>query len=404
MFPKTGLGERPSDDSQTGKGIDSRPRRRERDKNNRHDSPLALWSKRPRESAGRRVDSRKVPEQMPGLKARIRKAGPPRVPNSLRKEPVNPKTEIFIGIDVCKARLDLHVLPTGEAWSTENEGHAIAALGAKLKVLKPTLIVMEATGGLERLALAALLGKGLPAVAVNPRQVRDFAKAKGILAKTDQLDAHVLAMFADKMRPEVRPAQDKETVELEALIVRRRQVVDMLTAEKNRLSASPPSKRVARAIRLSISHLEKALKEIDGDINSSIRNSPAWREQDEVLRSVPGVGPVLSRTLLSQLPELGTINRKKVSALVGVAPLNCDSGKRQGRRVIWGGRASVRAVLYMATLAAIRFNPVISAFHARLVHAGKIPMVAIAACMHKLLVILNAMARTNSPWKEEVSA
>jgi transposase len=340
---------------------------------------------------------------MPGRKARIHKAGPSRVPNSPRKEPVNPTTEIFIGIDVCKARLDLHILPTGDSWSTENEDHAVATLVSKLKALKPSLIVMEATGGLERRALAALLAKGLPAVAVNPRQVRDFAKAKGILAKTDSLDAHVLAMFADMIRPEVRPARDKETQELEAVMVRRRQVVDMLSAEKNRLSANPPSKRVTRALRLSIRHLEGELEDIDDDINSSIRNSPAWREKDELLQSVPGVGPILSRTLLAQLPELGTIDRKQVSALIGVAPLNYDSGKRQGRRIIWGGRAAVRAVLYMATLAAIRFNPVISAFHARMVRAGKKPKVAIVACMHKLLVILNAMARCNSPWKNEIS-
>lgn len=341
---------------------------------------------------------------MPGRKARIRKAGPPRVPNSLRKEPVNPTTEIFIGIDVCKARLDLHVLPTGESWSTENEDHAVADLVSRLKAHKPTLIVMEATGGLERRALAALLAKGLPAVAVNPRQVRDFAKAKGILAKTDNLDAHVLAMFADTIRPKVRPAGDPETKELEAVMVRRRQVVDMLTAEKNRLSADPPSKRVARAIRLSIRHLEKALEDIDIDINSSIGNSPAWREKDELLQSVSGVGPILSRTLVAQLPELGTINRKQVAALVGVAPLNCDSGKRQGRRIIWGGRAAIRAVLYMATLAAVRFNPVISVFYARMVRAGKKQKVAMVACMHKLLVILNAMVRSNSPWKNEISA
>ena len=341
---------------------------------------------------------------MPGRKARIRKVGPSRVPNSLRKEPVNSTTEIFIGIDVCKARLDLLVLPTGENWSTENEDNAVAALVTKLKALQPTLIVMEATGGLKRQALAALLAKGLPAVAVNPRQVRDFAKAKGILAKSDSLDAHVLAMFADTIRPEVRPALDKETEELEAVMVRRRQVIDMLSAEKNRLSANPPSKRVARSIRLSIRHLENELEEIDEDINRTIGDSPAWREKDDVLQSVPGVGPVLSHTLLAQLPELGTMNRKQVSALIGVAPINCDSGKRQGRRIIWGGRAAVRAVFYMATMSAIRCNPVISNFHARMVKAGKKSLGAIVACMHKLLVILNAMARTNSPWRKEISA
>lgn len=340
---------------------------------------------------------------MPGSRARISKAGQSVVPNSSRKEPVNSTNATFIGIDISKARLDIHVLPGNQAWSTRNDDASVATLVLRLAALEPTLIVLEATGGLERRILAALLAAKLPAVAVNPRQVRDFAKARGYLAKTDALDARVLAEFAERIRPEVRPARDEETRELEALLVRRRQVVDMITAEKNRLAAAPPSKRVMRAIRKTIACLETQLVDIDSDIDGSIRNSSAWRAKDDLLRSVPGVGRVLSRTLLAHAPELGSMNRKKIAALIGVAPLNCDSGKHRGQRRIWGGRAQVRAVLYMAALAAIRFNPIIKTFHARLVSAGKKPMVAITACMHKLLSILNAMARSNSPWRSPIT-
>jgi transposase len=312
--------------------------------------------------------------------------------------------QIFIGIDVSKDKLDVHVRPADQSWSTANEGKAVAVLVARLAELKPTLIVLEATGGLERRALAQLLAAKLPAVAVNPKRVRDFAKADGYLAKTDALDARILALFADRMRPEVRPPRDEETQELEALIVRRRQVVDMITAEKNRLSAEPPSKRVVRAIRKTIKCLESQLDEIDSDINGAVRNSPAWREKDDLLRGVPGVGKVLARTLLAQAPEIGTLTRKEIAKLIGVAPLNNDSGKHRGRRLIWGGRLQVRNVLYMATLAAIRCNSAIAAFHSRLVAAHKEPKVAIVACMHKLLTILNAIIRTKSPWRAEVSS
>jgi transposase len=341
---------------------------------------------------------------MPGPRARIRKVGPSDVLNLSRKEPVKSATETFIGIDVSKATLDVHVLPGDEAWSAPNEAEAMHALVTRLAALQPTLIVLEATGGLERRVLAALLVAKLPAVAVNPRQVRDFAKATGHLAKTDALDARVLSLFADRIRPLVRPARDEETQELDALIVRRRQVVDMITAEKNRLASAPPSKRVIRAIRKTIACLQKQLDEIDSDINSAVRGSSAWREKDDLLQGVPGVGKVLSRTLLAQAPEIGTLTRKQIAALIGLAPLNRDSGKQHGRRCIWGGRAQVRQVLYMGTLAAIRCNPVISAFNARLVAAGKLPMVAIVACMRKLLTILNAMLRSNSPWSMEVSS
>ena len=274
----------------------------------------------------------------------------------------------------------------------------------RLREIAPKLIVLEASGGLERRAIAALAGARLPVVAVNPRQVRDFAKATGRLAKTDAIDAEVLALFAERIRPEVRPLPDEETQELQALVVRRRQVVDMITAEKNRLSAAPPSKRVRTAIGKTIKWLQKQLEEIDNDLDGAVRKSPAWREKDDLLNSVKGVGPVLSRTLLSMVPELGTLGRRQISALIGVAPLNRDSGTQRGRRSVWGGRASVRAVLYMCALAAIRSNPAIRAFYERLVAAGKLPKVAIVACMRKLLTILNAILRTKTPWTSEKAA
>ena len=312
--------------------------------------------------------------------------------------------EKFIGIDVSKAVLDIAVSPTAETWSVPNSEAGTRELVERLRLLAPTLIVLEATGGLERRAVAALAGAGLQVVAVNPRQVRDFARAIGRLAKTDAIDAAVLAHFADRIRPEVRPLRDAETQELEALVVRRRQVVDMITAEKNRLSAEPPSKRVKTAIGKTIKWLEKQLEEVDSDLDQAVRNSPAWREKDELFRSVPGVGKVLSRTLLSLLPELGQVSNKQIVALVGLAPFNRDSGTQRGRRCIWGGRAHVRAVLYMCALTASRFNPAIKAFHARLIAAGKLPKVALVACMRKLLTTLNAMARSKSRWSQELSA
>jgi len=312
--------------------------------------------------------------------------------------------EIFVGIDVSKAVLDIAITPTGEAWSVPNSTEGVLQLIAKLREISPTLVVLEATGGLERRAVAALAGAALPVVAVNPRQVRDFAKATGRLAKTDAIDAAVLALFADRIRPQVRPLPDEETQELEALVVRRRQVVDMITAEKSRLSAAPPSKRVRTAIGKTIKWLQKQLEEIDNDLDSSIRNSSVWREKDALIQSVPGVGKVLSRTLLSLVPELGTLGKKQLAALVGVAPLNRDSGQHRGRRTVWGGRASVRAVLYMNALVAARCNPTIRAFHARLIAAGKLPKVALVACMRKLLTILNAMIRNRTPWNREIAA
>ena len=312
--------------------------------------------------------------------------------------------DLFVGIDVSKAVLDVAVSPTGEAWSVPNSTEGVQRLVGKLRETSPRLIVLEATGGLERRAVAALAGAALPVVAVNPRQVRDFARATGQLAKTDAIDAAVLALFADRIRPEVRRLRDEQTQELEALVVRRRQVVDMITAEKNRLAAAPPSKTVRTAIGKTIKWLQKQLEDIDDDLDSAVKKSPAWREKDNLLRSVPGVGKVLSRTLLSLVPELGTLGKKQLAALVGVAPLNRDSGMQRGRRCIWGGRGTVRAVLYMGALVAARFNPAIRAFHTRLIAAGKLPKVALVACMRKLLTILNAIVRDRAPWDKEIGA
>lgn len=309
--------------------------------------------------------------------------------------------ELFVGIDVSKATLDVAVAPTGETWSVPNAADGMQQLVQRLRELSPKLVVLEATGGLERRAVAAIAAAGLPVAAVNPRQVRDFAKAMGRLAKTDAIDAAILALFADRIRPEPRPLRDAQAQELEALVVRRRQVVDMITAEKNRLAAEPPSKRVRTDIGKTIKWLQKQLEDIDADLDKSVKQSPAWREKDDLLRSVPGVGKVLSRTLLSLAPELGSLGRKQIAALIGVAPMNRDSGTQRGRRCVWGGRAHVRAVLYMSALAASRFNPIIRAFHARLIAAGKLPKVALVACMRKLLSILNAMVRTNSRWTQE---
>jgi transposase len=309
--------------------------------------------------------------------------------------------ETFVGIDVSKAVLDVAVVPTGEAWSVPNSAEGLRQLVEKLREITPTLIVLEATGGLERRAVAGLAGAALPVVAVNPRQVRDFAKATGQLAKTDKIDAAVLALFGDRIRPEVRALRDEETQELEALVVRRRQVVEMITAEKNRLAAAPPSKVVRTAIGKTIKWFQKQLEEIDNDLDSAVKGSPMWREKDQLLQSVPGVGKVLSRVMLSLLPELGTLGKKQIAALVGVAPLNRDSGQHRGRRTVWGGRANVRAVLYMGALVAARFNPTIRAFHARLTAAGKLPKVALVACMRKLLTILNAILRDRTPWTTE---
>lgn len=302
-----------------------------------------------------------------------------------------------IGIDVSKASFDVAVYPTGECWNSANDKADIAALSKRLQELAPQLIVLESTGGLELPLVSELAALSLPVVVVNPRQVRDFAKAVGKLAKTDSIDAHMLAKFGQAVKPEIRPLKDEQAQELTALLVRRRQVVDMLTSEKNRLQGVS-SKRVRSDIVAHIKWLEKRLNDVDGDLRKFIEASPVWRVKDKILQSTPGVGPVLSLTLIANLPELGSLNRKQIAALVGVAPLNRDSGFFRGSRSVWGGRAHVRSVLYMGTLAAVRCNPALKAFHQRLIAAGKKPKVALTACMRKLLTILNAMVRDQNIW------
>jgi transposase len=304
----------------------------------------------------------------------------------------------FIGIDVSKARLDMAVRPSGERESISNDEAGIKTLVERMGGLRPVLIVLEASGGLERKVTRALASAELPVVVVNPRQVRDFAKATGRLAKTDRMDAEVLALFGEAVRPALRPLADEVLLELRALIARRRQITEMIVAERNRLCGA--SRAVQKRIDAHIRWLEAELDRADKDLGQSIRQGPIWQENQDLLRSVPGVGPVISRTLLAELPELGRLNRKQIAALVGVAPLNRDSGTLKGRRTIWGGRATVRATLYMAALVASRRNSVIRTFYKRLCNAGKAPKVALVACMRKLLTILNAMIKHKTRWSE----
>lgn len=309
------------------------------------------------------------------------------------------RTQVFVGIDVSKAQLDLALRPEGR-FSAPNDEAGCAQVLERLRAVSPTLVVLEATGGLEIPLTGVLAAAGVPVVVVNPRQVRDFAKATGKLAKTDALDAQTLAHFAEVIRPELRPLPDEQTQALAAILARRRQLVEMLTAEKNRLaSARPP---VRKSLRTHITWLERELSHTDRDLAHAIRKSPVWREKEELLQSTPGVGPVVTTTLLANLPELGTLTAKQIAALVGVAPFNRDSGTLRGTRTVWGGRAQVRAVLYMGTLVATRFNPVIRAFYQRLCAAGKPKKVALTACMRKLLIILNAMLKHRTPWRPEL--
>src|SRR5262245_31878923 len=303
---------------------------------------------------------------------------------------------VWIGIDVAQAHLDLAVRPSGEHWQVPYTDEAVTALVARLRALRPTQVVLEATGGLETCLVRALAAADVPVAVVNPRQVRDFAKATGRLAKTDALDAQVLAHFAQAVHPPCRPLPSAETQALQALLTRRRQVVAMLTAERHRRRTAPAAIRPHIDAHLRWLAQQRAV--VDRALQQALRHSPHWRAQEQLLRGVPGVGPVLTLTLLAHLPELGTLGRKPLAALVGVAPLNRDSGTQRGRRTIWGGRAQVRAVLYMATLAAIRCNPPLRAFYARLCAAGKLKKVALTACMHKLLDLLNAVLRTQTPW------
>jgi transposase len=305
----------------------------------------------------------------------------------------------FVGIDVAKAQLDIAVRPSGERWAISNDATGIGTLVARLQPLHPTLIVLEATGGLERAATAALATAGLPVVVVNPRQARDFARATGQLAKTDALDARALAHCADVIRPTPRPLPDAQTQERRALLGRRQPLLGMRTAEQNRLAGM--SERLMKAIEAHITWLNARSATLDADLEALRRASPLWREHDDLLQRAPGIGPVCARTLWLELPELGTLTRQQIAALVGVAPLNCDSGTLRGRRTIWGGRAHVRTVLYMGTLVATRCNPRIKAFYERLLAAGKVKKGALTACMRKFLTILNAMLRHRTPWQSQ---
>jgi transposase len=303
---------------------------------------------------------------------------------------------MFVGIDVAKAQLDIALRPTGERWAVPNDETGIAALVGQLQAVPPTLIVLEATGGYHRAVVAALAAAALPLVVVNPRQVRDFAKATGQLAKTDTLDARAVAHFAEAVRPALRPLPDAQTEELRALLARRRQLIVMRTAEQNRLENASP--RLRTDIVAHIAWLDQHVATLDDDLDTTLRASPVWRERETLYRSVPGIGPVCARTLVLDLPELGTLSRQRIAALVGVAPFNRDSGTLRGTRTTWGGRAHVRATLYMSTLVAVRYNPVLKAFYQRLCAAGKAKKVALTACMRKLLTILNAMVKHQKPW------
>ena len=310
---------------------------------------------------------------------------------------------VYAGIDISKAHLDVALRPSGKNWQVGNTSQAIEALAGRLLAAKARLVVMEATGGLEMPVAALLSTAGLAVAVVNPRQVRDFAKALGRLAKSDRIDADVLAEFGERIRPEVRPLADEQSQELQALVARRSQLQQMRTMERNRLSAVRTGK-VQANIHAHITWIERQLADLDNDIERTIKASPVWREADDLLQSVPGIGPVASSMLLACLPERGTISRGAIAALVGVAPFNRDSGTLRGKRATWGGRGAVRAVLYMGALVGTRHNPVLRRMYARLVAKGKPKKVALVACMRKLLSILNVIMRTKTPWQQTAPA
>lgn len=302
----------------------------------------------------------------------------------------------FVGLDIAKDHIDVSVRPGNDCWRVNQNDEGVAQLVARVVGLTPALVVVESTGGYETAAVTALAVAHVPVAVVNPRQVRDFAKAIGRLAKTDAIDASVLALFAERVRPDVRPLPDDAHQELVALVTRRRQLLDMLTAERNRLARAPRSVRAS--IQQHVRWLERRIQDADANLTTTIQQSPLWRAKDNLLRSVPGIGPITSSLLIALLPELGVLSRREIASLVGVAPLNHDSGQRRGRRGIWGGRAAVRGPLYMATVVATRHNPVIRAFYQRLRAAGKPPLVALVAAMRKLLTILNAMIKHQQRW------
>jgi transposase len=306
--------------------------------------------------------------------------------------------EQFVGIDVSKDRLDVHLRPQGEAFAVARDGEGLAQLVERLRGLALTLVVMEATGGYETVVASALAAAQLPLAVVNPRQIRDFARATGKLAKTDRIDAAAIAHFAEAVRPPARPVADAEALALGELVARRRQVIEMMVAERNRRrTATQP--RVSKAIERHLAVLQAELSELEGDIDGAIRNSPAWQADADLLASVPGIGPATLRTLIAELPELGHLTRRKIAALVGVAPINRDSGTMRGRRAIAGGRRTVRAALFMAALVASRANPVIAAYYKKLRDNGKSAKQALTACIRKLLITLNAILRDRKPWQ-----
>lgn len=314
-------------------------------------------------------------------------------------------TITWIGIDVSKATLDVAVRPTADHWQVDNNPAGLSALTERLRSLSPERIVLEATGGYEVVVAATLASNELPVVIVNPRQVRDFARATGQLAKTDRIDAGVLAHFAEVIRPETRELPDATTRALSGLVTRRRQLQEMLTAEQNRLMAAAVQNApepLRDQLGEHIDWLRNQIRELDDDLSHQIHSSPVWREREQLLRSIPGIGPIVTATLLSQLPELGQLDRKAIAKLVGVAPLNHDSGTLRGKRKIWGGRAPVRAVLYMAALVATRCNTTIRAFYQHLLAAGKPKKLALVACMRKLLLLCNAVVRSQTPWSPQL--
>lgn len=311
--------------------------------------------------------------------------------------------EAYVGVDVCKERLDVGVWPSGETFGESNDGNGIVRLAKSLAKAKPKIVVLESTGRLE-VPLALELGeRGVPYRIVNPRQVRDFARAMGLLAKTDRIDSLVLARWAESAKVEPKPLPDAEHRELRALVMRRLQLIESKLAEENRLRDEVVPK-VRKSVKDSIAWLKRQIKMLDQELDRTIKGSPTFSEQSELIQSVPGIGTNTANMIQACLPELGTLNRRSIAALVGVAPLNRDSGKSRGRRFCWGGRAEVRSALYMAALVASRYNPVIKALYSRLRAKGKKAKVALVACMRKLLVILNAMVRDQAPWRQTSTA
>ena len=375
------------------------------------DPPCILPLPMPKQSASLSVDGSPQP---PRVREPVKKQGAPstgskRNPNSRQGRMASPHSQgrvmeqpatvpSFVGIDVSKDRLDVHLRPSGQAFAIARDSKGLEQLVSDLRGLAPALIVLEATGGFELTIAAALAGAGLPLAVVNPRQIRDFARATGRLAKTDTLDAQIIALFAERIRPEPRPLADADSQTLAELVARRRQVIEMIGMESNRLHQTRDL-RVQRTIKATLKTLEAQLAQLDREISDTVKGSPAWRAADDLLTSVPGVGTITSFTLIADLPELGQLDRRRIAALVGVAPINRDSGQMRGRRTIAGGRTDVRNALYMAALSAIRWNPVISEHYRSLVERGRPKKVALVACMRRLLGILNAIIRTKTPWQ-----